>query len=462
MMYGSAEKRVLLLVSSLSSFLVPYTVSSLNVALPVIGSALSLDAVTLGWINTAYLLTTSVSIIPLGKVADIYGRKRIFILGNIIFAIASLVAAFSSSGNLLISARAVQGIGGAMIFATSVAIVTEVFMPGERGKAIGIITATVYAGLSVGPVIGGILTEHLGWPSIFLINVPVALVVIFLTVTSLKQEWKYINTLGIDPVGILLYILMLGGCMYGLASLPSVRGFISLTAGLFFILIFINWEKRQFEPLLNISVFSENHVFLFSNIAAMINYATVFAVGFLVSLSLQFNRGINPALTGIILLSQPLVQTIVSPMSGHFSDSIEPRKIATIGMVFSTFGLVILLLTLSGRPLPFVICGLLVLGLGYGLFSSPNTNAIMSSVSRKNLGMASGMVSTMRAIGQLMSLAIAMIVFSLIIGTVQITPSVYGQLEKSISISIVIFILLGLVGVYTSYSRGNLAPSPLE
>jgi len=209
-------------------------------------------------------------------------------------------------------------------------------------------------------------------------------------------------------------------------------------------------------PLITVSLFIKNHSFLFSNLSAMINYAVVFAVGFLLSLSLQYNRGIDPMSTGLILLSQPLIQTIVSPIAGRFSDIIQPRIIATVGMTCTAVGLVILFLTIESAPLPWIIAGLCVLGLGYGLFSSPNTNAIMSSVPVADLGMASGMVSTMRAIGQLISLAIAMIVFSVILGTVQITPAVYGGLMHCVMIIFSIFILLSILGIGTSYARGTL------
>ena len=453
------SKKIILLVSSLSSFLVPYTVSSLNVALPAIGSQFMLDAVTLGWITTAYLFTASILILPLGGIADIYGRKRLFLIGNILFAIGSLMAAFALSGSFLIISRVIQGIGGSMIFTTSMTIVTMVFPPGERGRAIGIITATVYAGLSFGPVLGGFLTQHFGWPSIFLLNIPVALIVIILTLIYLPVEWKSDNYYQYDRYGAVLYILMLSLIIFGLTTLPALTGGLWIIIGILIASLFVKWEKRQKEPMMDVSIFSNNHQFLFSNLAAMINYAVVFAVGFLVSLTLQYNLGIDPGTTGMVLLAQPLIQTIVSPLAGQLSDTIQPRIIATIGMICTTFGLAILLLTISTSSLLLIIVALSVLGLGYGLFSSPNTNAIMSSVRVEELSLASGMVSTMRSLGQLISLAIAMIVFSIIIGTVEITPAVYGGLKESVSVILTIFILLGIFGSVISYVRGTLYQS---
>jgi len=453
-MYSQTEKSVLLLISSLASFLVPYTVSSLNVALPAIGSSFGLDAVTLGWVTTAYLLIAAVFMLPFGKLADIYGRKRVFIIGTILFAIGSLLAAISWSGSVIIIARMIQGLGGAMVFSTSMAIVTVVFPPGERGRAIGIITATVYAGLSLGPVLGGFLTQMYGWPSIFIVNVPLALIVVVLTILFLHDEWKDLKS-GVDSGGAVPYGCMLMGIMYGLTVLPSPASILWIGGGVAGGYLFFRWEQKQERPLIRLSTFRTNRTFLCSNVAAMINYAVVFAVGFLVSLSLQYTRGFDPATTGMILLAQPLVQTVVSPLAGKASDSVEPAIIATLGMAATTIGLGVLLIVLPSGSVLWILAGLVILGLGYGLFSSPNTNAIMSSVEVTDLGMASGMVTTMRTVGQLFSLAIAMIVFSVVIGTVKKTPDVYKQLELSTSIIFLIFIGLGILGMFTSYVRGT-------
>jgi len=454
-MTGRREKRTLLFVSSLASFLVPYTVSSLNIALPAISGAFGLDAVTLGWVTSAYMLTAAVCIVPFGKLADIYGRKRVFLVGNLLFVAGSVFAAVSWAGYALVAARIVQGLGGAMVFSTSIAIITAVFSPGERGRAIGIVTATVYAGLSLGPFLGGILTQHAGWPSIFLLNVPLGVAVIALALTRIPGEWADLGQREFDLAGSVLYGLMLIGCIYGLTLLPSTSGLIWMSAGLVLLLAFWWWEHRSPHPVLDPALFSKNHVFLYSNLAALINYAMVFAVGFLLSLYLQFNRGLDPQTAGIFLVAQPVVQTLVSPAAGHLSDSIDPRVLATAGMAFSTAGLGILAFLSTDTPLVVILGGLVILGIGYGLFSSPNTNAIMSSVGVHHLGIASGMVSTMRAIGQMVSLAIAMVVFSVVIGTVQISPAVYPELQQSVNLSFSVFFVLGLIGIWASYTRGN-------
>jgi EmrB/QacA subfamily drug resistance transporter len=454
------EKRILLLVTSLASFLVPYTVSSIAVALPAIGSDFDLDAVSMGWVTSAYLLTAAVCIIPFGKLADMYGRKRLFVLGNILFTGGSLMAALSWSGYAIIAARIVQGLGGSLVFATSIAIVTAVFSPGERGRAIGIITATVYAGLSIGPFLGGILTQNLGWPSIFLVNVPIGILVIISTLVYIPGEWAETGTHAFDLTGAVLYCLMLVGALYGLTLLPTTNGILWMVMGGVFLYGFVWWERQRPSPMLDLSLFRNNPTFIFSNIAAMINYAVVFAVGFLMSLYLQYNRGLDPQTAGVILVTMPVVQMVVSPLAGHFSDSIEPRVLATAGMACTTAGLGLMALVSSSTPLTFIIAGLMILGLGYGLFSSPNTNAIMSAVEVHHLGVASAMVSTMRAVGQMISMAIAMMVFSIIIGSRPITPQTYPELQLSVTVIFSLFLLLGLFGIWASYSRGEIHRQP--
>ena len=222
LMIHPREKTVILLVASLASFLVPYTGSSITVALPAMAAQFHVDAVTLGWITSAYIISAAIFIVPFGRLADIRGRKKIFTIGVGIFILASLACAFAPTENLLIAARFCQGIGGAMLFATSVAIVTQVYGPGERGWALGITIATVYAGLSVGPFIGGILTDHFGWPAIFLINVPIGIATILLTLAYVRHEWADAEGEQFDIYGSVIYGSTLFCGIFGLLLLPDL------------------------------------------------------------------------------------------------------------------------------------------------------------------------------------------------------------------------------------------------
>jgi EmrB/QacA subfamily drug resistance transporter len=455
-MIDEREKKIILLVASLASFLVPFTGSSITVALPAMAAQFNADAVTLGWITSAYIVSAALFIVPFGRLGDIFGRKKLFVLGVLIFTLASLACSLAPSAGILIGARFVQGIGGALLFATSVAIVTQVYGPGERGWALGITIATVYAGLSIGPFLGGILTDKFGWPAIFLVNVPLGIATVILTLKEVSHEWADAAGEFFDVFGSVVYGTMLFCAIFGMLLIPNpVAGVWICIAGVALV-IFLWWEKHCTSPLIDLTIFSGNRTFLFSNIAAMINYGATFAVAVLLSLYLQYIREFSAETAGLILVAQPVIQTIFSPVAGKISDSIEPRIVATIGMAITTLGLSFFIFLTPTTPLYAIVMCLMVLGFGYALFSSPNTNAIMSSVDRRHLGIASSMVATMRSLGQVLSMAIAMFCFSVFIGTVAITPSVYPSLLISTTTAFLIFSCFCIVGVGASYVRGSI------
>jgi EmrB/QacA subfamily drug resistance transporter len=455
-MVDEREKKIILLVAALSSFLVPYTGSSITVALPAMAAQFDADAVTLGWITSAYIISAAVFIVPLGRYADIVGRKKIFLGGLVVFTIASFLCALAPTEPLLIAARFLQGVGGAMIFATSVAIVTQVFGPGERGWALGITIATVYAGLSIGPFLGGILTDNFGWPAIFLLNVPLGLLTLALTLRCVPHEWADAAGETLDLSGAVVYAVMLFALIYGMLILPDPAGIAWIVAAISAGIVFVWHERRTAQPLIDLSVFSGNRTFVFSNIAAMINYGATFGVGVLLSLYLQYIQGFSAEFTGLVLVAQPVVQMIFSPIAGKLSDRIEPRIVSTAGMALTAAGLAVFIFLVPSTPLWLIVVSLMVMGLGYGLFSSPNTNAIMSSVEKKHLGIASGMNATMRSIGQLLSMAIAMICFAVFTGTEAITPAMYPALMTSVTVAFIVFTLLCLAGVAASFVRGTI------
>lgn len=455
-MISEREKSVILLVASLSSFLVPFTGSSITVALPAMAGQFHADPVTLGWITSAYIIAAAVFIVPFGRYADIVGRKRIFLFGLAVFTIASLLCAFSPSAEFLIAARFLQGIGGAMLFSTSVAIVTEVYGPGERGAALGITIATVYAGLSIGPFLGGILTSTVGWPAIFLVNVPIGIVTVLLTLRKVGHEWAGAAGERFDAGGAGMYCAMLFFVIYGMLLLPAPSAILWMGAGLFAALLFYRLELRREHPLIDLAVFSGNRTFVFSNLAAMINYGATYAVAVLLSLYLQYIRGFSADSAGLLLVAQPVVQTLFSPVAGRLSDRIEPRVVATAGMALTTAGLSAFIFLTPDTPVCLIIACLMVLGFGYGLFSSPNTNAIMSSVRNRHLGIASGMNATVRSLGQILSMAIAMYSFSVFIGPEPISPKLYPSLMTSITAAFTVFSLLCIAGIGASYVRGTI------
>ncbi|MGZ7047632.1 MAG: MFS transporter [Methanobacterium sp.] len=446
----NTNKMSALLAATLAAFLVPFMGSSLYIAIPTIGNEFLMDAVLLSWIPTAFLLSSAMFTLPFGRIADIYGFKRVFIIGIIFYTLFSFLSGIAPSAVSLILFRVFQGIGGAMIFGTGVAILTHVFPLQERGKALGINVAGVYVGLALGPILGGFLTQYLGWRSIFFFNVLLGLIIISFVLLRLKGEWKECKGEKFDFKGSFIYCIALFLIIYGFSLVPTSLGILLIAAGIIGIVSFVIIEMKVKNPFLDIELFLKNRIFAFSNLTALINYSTTAGAVFLLSLYLQYILGYSPRDAGIVLLPLPLIMTIVSPVAGELSDKFDPRTLAAIGMILTTIGLCFFIFLSFFTEVPYIVLGLLVLGSGFALFSSPNTNAIMGSVEKRNYGVAAGTVNSMRLIGNVLSFGIAMLVFSLLIGKLQITPDTYFNLLGSIRTIFKIFVVICLVGVFTS------------
>jgi EmrB/QacA subfamily drug resistance transporter len=448
-------KNLVLLIAAVASFLTPFMSSAVNVALPVIGRQFGMNAISLSWIATAYLLAAAICLVPIGRLADIHGRKRIFSIGLVVYTSSSLLAAVAPSGWFLILARVVEGAGAAMIFGTGTAILTSVFPPQERGRALGINVAAVYLGLSLGPTIGGLLTQELGWRSVFLVNVPLGTLIFILIATMLHGEWAEARGETFDLAGSLLYGASLMVLLIGVTRLPSPLGFALIAAGLLGAVLFVLWELRTASPVLDIRLFRRNRTFALSNLAALINYSATAGVGFLMSLYLQYIKGMTPRQAGLVLVAQPVVQALFSPLTGRLSDRVEPRLVASAGMALTAVGLVSLTQIDAATPIERIVISLVLLGLGFALFSSPNINAIMSSVQRRFYGVAAGTQGTMRLIGQNLSMGIVTLVFALIIGQAEIGPHNHPQFLSSVRTDLVILSALCVGGILASLARGK-------
>ena len=446
-------KRISLISVALASFLTPFIGASLNIALPPIGKDFNLNAVTLGWVANSFLLAAAIFLVPFGRLADIYGRKKVFALGVLTFSAASILAGVSNSATLIIASRTIQGLGGAMIAATTVAILTSVFRPGERGKAFGINVSAVYIGLTLGPFLGGILIQHLGWRSIFFFIALAGLLVSALVVLKLKTEWADAKGESFDYTGTVLFGLSLFMIMYGFSTLPGKIAIILLIFGGILIAIFVKHESKIENPVLNISLFTGNKFFAFSNFAVFFLYSATFAIGFLLSLYLQYVKALSPQTTGLILLSQPLIMALFSPVTGKISDRANPVLIASSGSALVTLGLLSFSFVNGNSSILFIILSLITVGAGYALFSSPNTNALMSSVERKYIGMTSGTLATMRRLGQMTSIAIATLMFSMIIGKNKISAENISLFIKSIRFAYITFTILGIIATVLSLLR---------
>ncbi|MDW7992565.1 MAG: MFS transporter [Anaerolineae bacterium] len=449
-------RRITLLVTTSSSFLTPFMGSALNVALPTIGKEFGATALMLGWVSTAYLLSSAMFLVPFGKLADMMGKKRVFVWGLALFSLGALLSGLSPSLPWLIAFRAFHGIGGAMIFGTGVAILTAAFPPQERGRVLGINVASVYIGLSVGPFLGGLLTQYLGWRSIFYVAVPLSGLIALLARWKLREEkWGW-DVRSFDYMGSLVYGLSLAVLLYGFSRLPEPLGVGLTLAGIGGIGGFFLLEQRNPNPVLELNLFAHNPAFTFSGLAALIHYSATAAVGFLLSLYLQSVRGISPQAAGLILLTQPVIQALFSPLAGWASDRIEPRVVASAGMGLTTLGLLLLLRLEEATAISYVGIALGLLGFGFALFTSPNSNAIMSSVDRSHYGVASAILGTMRLIGQTMSMGIVMLIFALWMGGQAILPETAPLFLQSMRVAFAVFATLCFLGIFASLARGRI------
>jgi EmrB/QacA subfamily drug resistance transporter len=448
-------ERSALTVTSMMAFLGPFMMSAVNVALPAIQKNFAMNAVEMSWVATGYLLTMAAGLVPAGKIADIYGRKKVFICGVALFTLSSALSAYAPTTQWLITWRLAQGLGSAMYNTTGMAILTSVFPPQRRGQILGVYVAAVYIGLSVGPFFGGLLVQHLGWASIFLAMVPLGLAAMAVTFIFLKGEWAEARGERLDVVGSIIYVVAIIALVYGITRLPDLISYGIIIAGVAALVVFVRLQQWISYPVFDVSLFKTNHAFAFSSLAALINYSATTAIAFLLSLYLQYIKGLEPQMAGIVLISQPVIQAILSPLAGRLADRTEPRLIASAGMAVTVIGLAVFTQMDAGFPMWAIVANLILLGFGFSLFSSPNISAIMGAVEKRHYGIASGVSATMRLLGQMLSMAIATVMISIYVGQTAINPDNFAQFLKSMTMAFTIFTVLCIFGVYFSMFRGK-------
>lgn len=451
---GAVSSAATLFVVSAVQFLTPFMLSAVGVALPVIGKEFSASAVQLGLVETVYIFAFSLFLIPAGRLGDIYGRKKIFTIGIVAFTAGTVLISLAFSIESFIAFRFFQGCGGAMISGTSVAILSSVFPAARRGRAMGVIVGCIYLGLSLGPVLSGFMVTHLGWRWIFYLGVLVELSCLLLTALKLKGEWADARGERFDFVGSFLFVISLFSLIYG--TLNQKEGGIYLVlivSGSLGLLIFLAYEYRCSSPILDVGLVIHNRVFAFSNMATLINYAASYGIAFFFSLYLQVVRGYSPEGAGIILIIQPVVQTALSPVFGRLADRVSAAGLATAGMAVCALSLGLASQFNAGTPMRAVMGMLALMGIGFSLFSSPNTTTVMGSVPSKSYGIASSFLATMRTMGMLCSMTIITMVFSRIMGNHPVTAATQSSFLTSMHHCMMIFCLLCTAGVLCSMVR---------
>ncbi|BBJ27447.1 MFS transporter [Athalassotoga saccharophila] len=470
---GKDEKVKALFVTSLGSFLTPFTSSLISFAVPKIAGTFHSTFTDIVWVPMAYLIALPTFMILLGRLSDMYGRIRFYRIGFIIFSIGALLASIADNIYFLIISSFVMGFGGALIGTNATAIISIVYPKERRGWALGINAMSVYLGLTMAPVLGGILTQFFLWQAIFLINIPIAIGALILTFIYMKRikidEIKKKEK--IDVAGSLIFT----GSIFSIVlylSLGQIYDFTStvylLIVGLMLIFAFVLYERRVQSPMLDISLFTANRTFAAANFTAFLNYVSTFSITFVFSIFLQMVIGYPPFIAGMLLMVEPILMVIFSPISGKLSDRYGSRGIASAGMLIIAIAFFILSFINTKSGIASIAIPLGILGVGFGLFSAPNTNSVMGSVNTSKVGVASGTLGTMRFTGQLLSLALASAILSVSLPHSMLLQMFSGVTVKSqvdvsafengFRIIMILSGILSLIGSYTSLLRTKKSP----
>ncbi len=437
---------------TMAGFVATFMGSSINVALPRIEDEFHMSAVTLGWLPLFYALAAGAFLMPVGRIADLHGRNRVYLIGLVGFTVASFASAAAPSVTLLLIIRVIHGLFASLLFATNFAIVTLAIPPESRGKALGVLTGGVYLGMTLGPVLGGIITQNGGWRALFLFIGALSLLITVLAFWKLRGvEWREPKTARFDVKGSVAWATALPVLLLGFSYLPGLLGVLMVAAGILGFVLFFWFETRAADPLLSVDLLRHNRVFAFSNAASFVNYSATAAMTFLMSLYLQYNRDLDPQQAGYILATGVLLQAFLSLAAGRLADRTNPRLLATAGMGITVVGLLGFVFLTQTTPYWYIILTLCVLGVGFALFASPIAHTVMGSVQKRQIGTASATLATMRLVGQNISIGLATMVLAIVVGRHEIDPiNDKPQLLTSVRISFAIFAVLCVFGVAAS------------
>ncbi len=415
--YTKREMQMVLAAAALASFLSPFLGSMVNVAIPVIGAAYVASAESLAMLSTAYLISSVVFLVPSARIADIFGRKKVFLVGIFILGLSSVLAPLSPTIDVLILCRIIEGVGVAAITSNAIALLSAVYPPERRGAVIGYAVSAVFLGLSAGPVLGGVLTQVLGWQSLFLF-VAVLSVCTFGTVWfSITHDIRENAGEPYDFFGTFVYMILIVMLVLGLIHLPDLWAVLLLGAGVIVMLpLFVLVERRTAFPVFAIRLFSGNRIFTRGNMATVINFGATYALSFFLSLYLQFAGLLSPMEAGLVLVAMPVTQMVFSPLAGRVSDRVDPRFLTTAGMLLMAAGLGLLLQLSADVFLPGLMGTLVLMGFAVALFASPNNNMILGSVHRREYGSANSIIGTMRQMGMVLSMGLATCFISVFLG----------------------------------------------
>ena len=443
------KKNIILLICSILNFFAVFAVNAVIVIVPDVAGEFHMSNITQNWISIIFFLVVAVLSVPAGQISGKYGLKKVTILSTILFIVISVVNVLVTSSEAFLLSRLILGISLAFINVTSMAMVVSAFEPDERGKALGINIMGVYVGLSSSPVLGGILNYQFGWRSVILFGVPFLLVILVLLLTKIEDEWITFKDIPIDLKGSLSYGIGMVLFMYGFTILNEMTGVVLTILGIAILVIFAAIELRVDNPVFDVRFF-KNRKFLSSNFASLCAYLATFSVTTILNYHLQYIKGFDSQTAGLILLVAPLCQVVLAPIAGRLSDKFIPQIMAAIGMGLGTISLFLFSFLDANTSFEFLMAAMVLYGIAFGLFSPPNTNVIMGSVPPKDTSVASAAVSTMRTVGQAMSIGILTLVFAFVMGNVPMTEQYFPLLTESCQITCLICVVLCLASVFAS------------
>ena len=418
-------------VSFITSFFAVFLSNGIIIGVPAIAQDFAMNNVIQNWVPTIFFLVVAVFTVPAGQISGKFGVKKSLLAGIIVYLIGSIGACLAFSTESFLIFRIVQGAGVAFLNVSAMAMVVQAVKPQNRGKALGFTVTGVYLATSLSPVICGFLVHNLGWRSMFYFVIPFLVLCIILMIVKIPQEWKTYEKDKIDKVGSVLYAIGILAFIYGFTTLITPMGKVLTVLGLIILVVFGAYELRQISPVFNMNLF-KNKKFTSSNIAALCSYLAIMVVTTILNYHFQYVRGWDAQMSGLILIITPIIMAIMAPNAGKLSDKIHPQKLAAIGMAIAAVALIILTFLNKDTPVYMVVLAMILQGIGMGLFSSPNMNAIMSSVPPKDAPTASASQATMRTIGQTMSLGLLTLIFAWVMGNLELAPQ-YADMIVSAS-----------------------------
>lgn len=450
------QKWMVLIAVGTGTFMSALDSSVVNITLPVISQAFNVNVAQIEWVVTIYLLVLSGLLLSFGRLGDLRGHKQIYILGFMVFVASSVFCGLASSETMLIAFRAVQALGAAMIASNSPAILTKSFPGSQRGQALGLQATMTYLGLTVGPSLGGFLTQHFTWRSVFYVNIPVGLAAIWLSLRYIQTDREAHSAEPFDFRGALLFMagltcLLLGlnqGHAYGWTS-PFIVGV--LVAAAVFLAIFVALEMKIASPMLDLRLF-RHPVFSLSTISAILNYLCIYTITFLMPFYLINGREFSSSQAGLLLTAQPVIMAVVAPISGTLSDKYGARLPGMVGMGVLSAGLFMLSRMGPETPVPIIVLSLALVGFGTGTFISPNNSALMGSAPRNRQGIAAGILATSRNLGMVLGVGLAGAIFNTILYN-HIDPGSTQALFSAFQTSFLVAAGIALVGVFTTGAR---------